>query len=123
MISELTTGLELRREWQVSPSHLYNPTNIAGREVLSSPSMIMEMETTCAQLAKANLPDTQTTVGFHVDVKHVAPAKAGAPITTFARLDAIDGRKLTFHVEAKDGDRVVGTGRHRRAIVNIDELR
>lgn len=85
--------------------------------------MIMEMETTCAQLAKANLPDTQTTVGFHVDVKHVAPAKAGAPITTFARLDAIDGRKLTFHVEAKDGDRVVGTGRHRRAIVNIDELR
>ena len=84
--------------------------------------MIMEMETTCAQLAKAHLSDTQTTVGFHVDVKHIAPAKPGATITAFARLEAIDGRKLTFHVEAKDGDRVVGTGRHRRAIVNIEAL-
>jgi fluoroacetyl-CoA thioesterase len=101
---------------------LYNPTNITGLEVLSSPSMIMEMETTCAQLAKASLPDSQTTVGFHVDVKHIAPAKAGATITTFARLEAIDGRKLTFQVEAKECGRVVGIGRHRRAIVNIEAL-
>ncbi|MDA1298345.1 MAG: thioesterase [Chloroflexi bacterium] len=113
---------ELRREWVVGPSHLYNPSGQAGHEVLSSPSMIMEMETTCAALAKAGLPAGLTTVGFHVDVKHVAPAKPGAAIATTARLISIEGRKLTFAVDAREGDRLVGTGRHRRAVVSVDDL-
>jgi len=118
----LDVGIELRREWVVSPSHLYNPSGKRGHEVLSSPAMIMEMETTCAQLAEAQLTAGMTTVGFHVDVKHVAPAKPGATIVTSARLTAIDGKKLTFAVEARDGERLVGTGRHRRAVINVDDL-
>lgn len=113
-------GIELQREWTVSPSHLYNPTDLPGREVLSSPSMIMEMETACAQLAKSHLRADQTTVGFHVDVKHVAPSKPGASIVTTAKLELVDGRKLTFTVEALDGDRLIGVGKHRRAIIAVE---
>lgn len=118
----LAEGVELRREWIVGPSHLYNPSGTAGHEVLSSPSMIMEMETACAELAKKGIPAGQTTVGFHVDVKHVAPAKAGAAMATTVRLASIDGRKLTFEVEVREGDRLVGTGRHRRAVISIRDL-
>ena len=119
MEDSLKPGIELRREWTVTPSHLYNPTDLPGREVLSSPSMIMEMETTCADLAKSRLPKDETTVGFHVDVKHVAPSKPGASIVTIAQLESVDGRKLTFKVEARDGERLIGVGRHRRAIIDI----
>ena len=119
----LTEGIELRREWTVGPLHLYNPSSHAGHDVLSSPSMIMEMETSCAELALAGLPDGRTTVGFHVDVKHVAPAKPGDAMTTTARLVSIDGRKLTFSVEVREGARLVGTGRHRRAIVSLEDLK
>jgi predicted thioesterase len=118
----LVIGMELRREWIVGDAHLYNPTGTPGHDVLSSPSMIMEMETTCAELAKSGLPTDITTVGFHVDVKHVSPAKPGASMITTAKLTAIDRRKLTFSVEARDGERLVGTGRHRRAIVSAAEL-
>ena len=115
----LHVGMELRREWVVSEAHLYNPTDLPGREVLSSPSMIMEMETACAALVRPQLPASLTTVGFHVDVKHVAPAKLGAQMVAVARLEAVDGRKLTFSVEARDGERLVGVGKHRRAVVEV----
>lgn len=118
----LTEGIELRHEWTVSPLHLYNPSGQAGHDVLSSPSMIMEMETACAELALAGLPGGRTTVGFHVDVKHVAPAKPGDAMTTTVRLVSINGRKLTFSVEVRDGAQLVGIGRHRRAIVSIEDL-
>lgn len=84
--------------------------------------MIWEMETACAELAKSHLPGDQTTVGFHVDVKHVSPARPGSSIVTTVRIMAIDGKKLTFAVEAREGERLVGTGRHRRAVVNISDL-
>lgn len=122
MTDLLTEGIELRREWTVSLKHLYNPSGKAGHEVLSSPAMIMEMETTCAELADVRVPDNQTTVGFHVDVKHIASAKPGATIVTSARLIVINGKKLTFAVEAKDGERLVGTGCHRRAIIDVNDL-
>ncbi len=119
--------LELRREWVVEDRHLYNPAGPDGDPkyaVLSSPSMIMEMETTCADLAlrAVRRPADATTVGFHVDVKHISPARPGAIILTTARLIARDDRKLTFEVEAREGKRLVGIGKHRRAIVVLSEL-
>ncbi len=130
MTSELSESeplrIKLSRTWTVGPEHLYNPAGPDAdrrHQVLSSPSMIWEMETTCAELAKQALRgEGQTTVGFHVDVKHVSPAKPGASIVTKAVLEAKDGKKLTFSVEAREGDRLVGVGKHRRAIVALSEL-
>ena len=119
---ELAIGIEMRREWTVDDAHLYNPSGLDGHDVLSSPSMIWEMETLCADLAKDRLRAGQTTVGFHVDVKHVSPAGPGALIATIARLTEIDGNKLTFAVEARSGERLVGVGKHRRAVVNFPDL-
>ena len=118
--------IQMSRRWTVGPEHLYNPAGPDGDSkfnVLSSPSMIWEMETTCAELAQqAVRDDSKTTVGFHVDVKHVSPARPGASIVTKAVLEAKDGKKLTFAVEAREGERLVGIGKHRRAIVDLSEL-
>lgn len=117
--------LEFRRDWTVEDRHLYNPTGPSGdarHKVLSSPSMIWEMEITCTELAKRVLGGEVITVGFHVDVKHVSPARSGATITTVAVLTARDVKKLTFKVEAREGDRLVGTGRHRRAVIDPGDL-
>jgi len=116
---DLHPGMTREDSWVVSPSHLYNPTDLPGREVLSSPSMIMEMENSCAALAREHLADSQTTVGYHVDVKHVAPASPGARLTTTATLRAMKSGKLTFQVEVRSDDRLIGTGIHRRAIVPV----
>ena len=82
--------------------------------------MIMKMEETAVHAVKVHLPEGRVTVGFHVDVKHIAPARRGALITTTARLVAVDGAKLTFEVEAREGDRLIGVGTHRRAVINAE---
>ena len=84
--------------------------------------MIWQMEIACAELISQHVPDTQTSVGFHVDVKHVAPALPGAQLTTKVKVRSVDGRKITFAVEVRDGDRLVGTGKHRRAVVEVSDL-
>ena len=87
--------------------------------MLSSPAMIMEMEIASVDAVRNHLQAGETTVGFHVDVKHVAPAPAGNQVETTATLVEIAGRKLKFQVETRFGNVLVGTGFHRRAIVRL----
>ena len=42
-----------------------------------------------------------------------------ATVVAIAELERIDGRWLYFKVEAFDGDRTIGVGTHRRAIITL----
>ena len=83
--------------------------------VLSTPGMIGMMERAAAMLALEVLGDGRVTVGFEVCVKHVAGAHEGARCTAHAKLhEIVDGRKLRFAVEVREGDRTIGVGTHER---------
>jgi predicted thioesterase/alkylhydroperoxidase family enzyme len=89
--------------------------------VLSTPGMIGKMEGNAARLARSVLPEHLGTVGFEVRVRHVAGAREGARCTAFARVRRIvDGRKLRFDVEVREGDRVLGTGTHERRVIDLE---
>lgn len=87
--------------------------------MLSTPSMIGLMERAGIQAVQPHLNEGQTTVGFHVDVMHIAATPKGKNVTVRAELLDVDGRKLRFKVEAHDEDKKVGEGTHRRAIIQI----
>ena len=110
-------GLTHEREWIVIDSMLYSPGGDPARATLSSPSMINEMETTAMLGLDPRLPDGGFTVGFHVDIKHVAAAPPGARMRTTAELLEVSGTRFRFSVEAYDldSDRLIGIGTHRRA--------
>ena len=112
-------GLRHEREWVVTDAMLYCPGGDPARATLSSPAMINELETTAMLGLDHRLADGGFTVGFHVDVKHVAPAAPGARMKTTAEL--LDGTadRFRFHVEAHDLDtgRLIGIGTHRRAAI------
>lgn len=89
--------------------------------VLSTPGMIGMMEQNCALLAAPHLPEGKATVGFEVSIKHVGGTLEGAECVSWARLDdVIDGRKLRFAVEVRDGDRVLGVGIHERRVIAVN---
>ena len=113
----LQPGLTHEREWIVIDSMLYSPGGDPERATLSSPSMINEMETTAMLGLDPRLPDGGFTVGFHVDIKHVAAAPPGARMRTTAELLEVSGTRFRFSVEAYDVDtgRLIGIGTHRRA--------
>ena len=50
-------------------------------------------------------------------VRHVAPAPPGSTVTVTSRLTEVNGNKLVFEVSCSLGDKVIGSGTHKRAIV------
>ena len=89
-----------------------------GASVLSTPGMIGMIEGNAAALAFENLGEGTATVGFEVCIKHVAAAAEGQTCTAHAKLNEIvDGRKLRFDVEVREGERIIGVGTHERRVV------
>ena len=89
--------------------------------VLSTPGMISMMERNSAILAREHLPEGKGTVGFEVCVKHVGGAPVGATCTVHTKLmDVVDGRKLRFEVEVRQGERTLGLGTHERRVIDLD---
>jgi fluoroacetyl-CoA thioesterase len=116
----LEPGLEATHEFVVEGRLLTDVGGSLSTPVLSTPAMIGMMEITSSRMVMPHLEDGQATVGFEVNVKHVAAAREGTRCTVHSRLEqVVDGRKLRFHVEvvAEDG-RTIGVGRHERRIIN-----
>jgi fluoroacetyl-CoA thioesterase len=115
----LDLGIERTDEFTAADGLLTDVGGTLGAKVLSTPGMIAMMERCASILAFENLPDGKATVGFEVCVKHVAGAGAGTACTVHARLDEIvDGRKLRFAVEVRDGERTIGVGTHERRVID-----
>jgi len=55
-------------------------------------------------------------------MKHLAASPVGATIVSKARLTAIEGRKLTYYVEAHDSVEKNAEGTHTRFIVDSREF-
>ncbi len=93
--------------------------NVAGHVAkFSTPSMISLMEQAAIRAVHEFLEEGQTSVGYEVNVRHLAPADIGAAITAYAELLEVDRHRLTFRVDAYEGERKIGEGTHRRAIIN-----
>lgn len=86
--------------------------------VFGTPSLIALMEEASVLAVEAVLQPGQTTVGTRVDVAHTAPTPLGRAVQARATLTNIDGRKLTFQVEAFDEQGEIGRGTHERAVVD-----
>jgi len=116
----LEPGISRTDEFVVEGLLLTNVGGTIGLSVLSTPGMIAMIERNAAILSYEHLPDGKATVGFEVCVKHVAGAAEGARCTASAVLrEVVDGRKLRFDVEVKEGDRTVGVGTHERRVIDV----
>ncbi|MEO9296321.1 MAG: thioesterase family protein [Nitrososphaera sp.] len=96
-----------------------------GENVMSTPSMILEMEETCRLLLKEHVipePDWDS-VGTVVDIRHLAATPVGAQVFLKATVISVDGRRVMFEVEARDKLEKVGDGRHERFIINVPKFR
>lgn len=91
--------------------------------MFSTPAMIQLMEGTCVHFLTPYMDTGEQTVGFHVNVKHLAPTKIGQKVRGKVTLNEIKGRRLLFTVEAfnEDGTKI-GDGTHERAVVNVDKF-
>jgi hypothetical protein len=55
----------------------------------------------------------------HLDVSHVAATPVGLRVTATAAVLGVEGRIITFQVQARDEVEVIGTGTHQRVVVSV----
>ena len=87
--------------------------------VYATPMMIMEMEMASGDAIKPHLAPGWVTVGTEVDIRHLAATLAGTTVRIAAKVIAVERRVIRFEVEAVEGERRIGQGRHARGLVNV----
>ena len=85
--------------------------------VLATPAMISMMEGASMQCAQPYLEEGRTTVGYVVNIRHLAPTAIGATVTSRSTISAIDGRRITYQVSCFEGGKKVGDGEHVRVVI------
>lgn len=113
----LNPGLEGRIERVVDASLVTR--HVGGEGVFGTPHMILLMEQAAHASVEPHLPEGTTTVGYEVHVRHLAPSLPGAQVVASSRLVEVNGNKLRFEVECHEGEKLVGTGTHKRAIIGV----
>jgi fluoroacetyl-CoA thioesterase len=90
--------------------------------VYATPMMILEMEMAASDAIRGCLAPGWITVGTEVDIRHLAASPVGATVRTTAKVVAVERRVIRFEVEAFEGERKIGEGRHARGLVNIESF-
>ncbi len=86
--------------------------------VLGTPRVIALAEQASREAVADELPEGATTVGYEVQLTHIAPTIVGGKVTAEATLETVEGRRLTFRVAVNDARGLVAVGRMTRVVVD-----
>lgn len=118
----LEVGIKGQRETIVTKENTAAGIGSGSLEVFSTPMMILLMEESCFMSVNDILEEGFTTVGTCVNVKHLSATPLGMKVVIKSELIKVDGRALTFRVEAYDEKGLIGEGIHERFIVNNEKF-
>ena len=118
-LSKLQPGLKGSAELLVGVEHTAPRIGSGRVPVLATPVMINLIEAAALAAAEHLLPPGHQSLGIHLDVRHFAATPVGMRVYATAELIGIEGRTLSFRVEARDEREPIGDGRHERVVVNV----
>ena len=90
--------------------------------VVSTPNIIQFLERTARHTLAPHLEADERSVGLEIDIRHLAPTPVGQTIHCRAQVIAIEDRKVTFQIEARDAHEVIVRGLHKRAVVHTESF-
>jgi fluoroacetyl-CoA thioesterase len=85
---------------------------------LSTPTVLALVERATVGALDGALEAGATTVGARVELDHLLPTPVGATVRVAATLERVEGRRLRFAVEVREGDRLAASGHVTRVIVD-----
>jgi predicted thioesterase len=103
----------------VAPEHTAPRVGSGRIAVLATPVMINVIEAAALAAVEHLLPAGYQSLGIRLDVRHFAATPVGLTVTATAEVTRVEGRAITFRVEARDDREVVGEGVHERVVVNV----
>jgi predicted thioesterase len=94
----------------------------AGVFVLATPTLVGLLEVTAVHAIEADLQPGQSTVGTHVDLKHLKATRVGDMLTLKAQVVEVNGRRVRFRVSAEDSQGMAGEGTHERVLIDLQRF-
>ena len=118
-LSKLKPGLEGSADLLVGAEHTAPRVGSGRVAVLATPILINVIDAAALAAVEVLLPAGHQSLGIHLNVRHFAATPVGMRVEATAKLIAVDGRTLSFSVEARDERELIGDGFHERVIVNV----
>jgi predicted thioesterase len=118
-LSRLTPGLKGSARILVGVAQTAPSIGSGKVPVLGTPVMINMIEAAALAAVEHLLPAGHQSLGIHLDVRHFAATPIGMHVEASAELVAVEGRTLSFRVEAHDDKEPIGGGTHQRVVVNV----
>src|ERR1700758_5439757 len=104
------------------PAHTAAAVGNAGVAVVATPALILYLEQASARGLEGFLEPGEASVGTLVEVEHLVAAVPGRPVVAEARVASIDGRRVVFALEARQGEKLIMRGRHERVAIVLDRF-
>lgn len=119
-MDKFQAGQRFEQEIEVAMEHTTNRMGKEGADVLSTPALLGLMEGACIRQSEPFMPLAHTTVGYAVDgLRHLAPTPVGNKVVVSVELTEVDRNRLTYAIEAHEGDKRIAVATHKRAVIPI----
>ncbi len=118
MNEKLEPGLTRTARISVDDARTISFMGDEGR-VYATPELVRDIEMTCRDLLLEVIDAGQDSVGTHIDVSHIAATPIGMWADIKVTVADVDGRAVTFDIDAHDPVEQICHGKHSRFVVDV----
>lgn len=119
---EITVGIKGTAENIVERADTALEVGSGSLLVYATPCMAALMEGAACEAIADALEENETTVGIELNIAHTAATPVGMEVRAEAQVTAVDGKIITFTLRAFDEAGEIGSGTHKRAVVNAQRF-
>lgn len=119
---DIIADMKGRAEAQCQKSNTAKEMGSGSLLVYATPSMVALMEEAACKAISEALPEEKTSVGISMDIQHVSATPVGLEVYAEAKVTEVNGKIITFSVEAFDEKGQIGKGTHKRCLVDTQRF-
>jgi fluoroacetyl-CoA thioesterase len=116
------TGMQAVKTFQVQEKDSATHLGSGSLRVLATPGMVAFIEQVARTFIDEHLPAGYTSVGVHVDVRHLAATPVGSELQVKCEVIEVSGSKINFQVLVCDEVENVGEGTHQRVVIDVERF-
>ena len=90
--------------------------------VYATPCMAALMEGAACEAIATGLTETETTVGTELNLQHLSATPVGLEVWAEAEVTAVEGKQISFQIQAFDESGPIGTATHKRFLVDAQRF-
>jgi fluoroacetyl-CoA thioesterase len=91
--------------------------------VYATPELVRDFEITCREFLLGFCDAGEDSVGTGISVTHGGATLLGMNVDIAITVKAVDGRKVSFELVARDAGGEISRGEHGRFVVEVEKLR